>query len=36
MEGETALPGIEMNTRLAQVFSSTGLTPGAAPAAPLH
>jgi hypothetical protein len=28
MEGQTALPGIEMNTRLAQVFLDTGLTPG--------
>ena len=26
MEGQAALPGIEMNTRLAQVFSDTGLT----------
>ncbi len=27
MEGQRALPGIEMNTRLAQVFSDTGLSP---------
>ena len=26
MEGQTALPGIEMNARLAQVFSNTGLS----------
>jgi hypothetical protein len=30
MEGQAALPGIEMNTRLTQVFSDTGLTPAAA------
>ena len=36
MEGEAALPGIEMNTRLAQVFLDTGLTPGKAPTRPLH
>ena len=30
MEGQTALPGIEMNTRLAQVFLTAGLTPAAA------
>jgi hypothetical protein len=29
MEGQAALPGIEMNTRLAEVFSQTGLTPAA-------
>ena len=29
MEGQAALPGIEMNTRLAQVFLETGLTPAA-------
>jgi hypothetical protein len=34
MEGQAALPGIEMNTRLAQVFLNTGLTPGAPPVAP--
>ena len=30
MEGQAALPGIEMNTRLAEVFRQTGLTPAAA------
>jgi hypothetical protein len=29
MEGQAALPGIEMNTRLAEVFSQAGLTPAA-------
>jgi hypothetical protein len=30
MEGQTALPGIEMNTRLAHVFAQTGLAPAPA------